>query len=145
MSTPINQLPKGAAPPAPSPEDPEVLNVLQEMEQEVQTATKANIPTMTNVMPSPMYPHMMPNPHMMMPPPPQITVKKVSKNNWVDIDILKQSAIVAIIAIVVYHPQTMEIVYNNVPKMVMLRPFDFILRGILVLVVVYTIKLYFGW
>jgi hypothetical protein len=132
MSTPIAQLPKGST--TAPPDDPEVLNVLQELEQEVQTATKAH------TAPPPM---MAPAPHTMMMPAPSIQVKKVEKT-WINQEMLHHALIVGLVAIVAFYPKTLEKLYTTFPKLEFLQPFDLLIRGALVVVVVYVLALQFG-
>jgi hypothetical protein len=137
MSTPIHQLPNGKPPVTASlPDDPEVLNVLQEMEQEVQTATKANIaPTMP--MPPPMQPVAPPQPLVPIP------VKKQKKKLY-EPTILYHAALVAFAALVLFFPKTLEVLYTKVPKLALLERYDILVRSLLLGVVVYAVTWKFG-
>lgn len=134
MSTPINQLPTNKPSSASLPDDPEVLNVLQEMEQEVKTAARANS------VPMPPPPPSMP---MMMMPPPQYTVKKTaSTNKWINHEIMQRAAIIGVIALITFYPKTMEYVYS-IPKLAFLEQFDITVRAAMLAVVVYLASIQF--
>lgn len=126
----------------PVPDDPEVLNVLQEMEQEVKTATAASrAPTAA---PTASYPM-----NMMMPPPPvaqyQITqVKKGHASKWINYDIMTRAGIVAAIAVVAFYPKTLESLYNSFPKLAFLEKFDIVVRALLLAIIVYAVTIQFG-
>lgn len=141
MSTPINQLPQNKPTSATLPDDPEVLNVLSEMEQEVQSATRAN--SMPIPQPAPQ-----PTPVMMMTPPPSnVQIRRISPSTlsgkWINTDVMQRAGIVAAIALIAFYPKTMEYVYA-VPKFAFLEQYDVIVRAVLLGVIVYILTIQFG-
>lgn len=136
MSTPINQLPANKPTTATIPDDPEVLNVLDEMEKEVKSAAKVNSAPM-----------MMPPPpaSMMMPPHqhPHIQIKRVSGNKWVNKEVMQRAGIVAVLAAILFYPKTLQTLYSTVPKLAFLEKFDVVVRAALLAVVVYLVSIQF--
>lgn len=144
MSTPINQLPANKPTTAVLPEDPEILNVLQEMEQEVSTAAKANSAPI-NTPPSNMTATPMPvaMPPQMMMPTASVTKKTCPVNKWINYDTMQHAIVVGLIALVAFYPSTMEYIYS-VPKLAFLEQFDIIVRSAVVMVAVYVASIQFG-
>lgn len=136
MSTPVHQLPTNKPPSMPVPDDPEVLNVLQEMEQEVKTATASRAP------PGPVMPQ--PPPYMMQPPVAQYQIKKVQSAKWVNYDIMKRAAIIAAIAFVAFYPKTLESLYTSFPKLAFLEKFDGVVRAVILALIVYAVTIQFN-
>lgn len=136
MSTPINQLPANKPVTATVPEDPEVLNVLKEMEEEVKTATKANAQHV--VVPHVQHINIAPQPHHMIQPmhPPS--------TRWIDQQAVQHAGIVAILALVAFYPNLLDNLYNTSPYLEMLAKFDLIVRAALLSVAVYIAVVHFG-
>lgn len=133
MSTPIQQLPaKPAHDQMPPSEDPEVLSMLDEMEKEVSDAQQAN--ALRTPPPS------VPMQQMMAPPPMHVPMKRVAtkKPLW-DVERAQKAVLYGAIAMVIFYPGTMNLVYSKVPKFeTILKPYDFILRTVLVAVAIYA-------
>lgn len=138
MSTPVNQLPNKQSATS-IPDDPEVLNVLQEMEQEVKTAARVNSAPIPAPPPQ--------QPVVMAPPPPMqpaMIKTRTGGNKWINPDMLQHAAVVGIIAVLVFHPKTMETVYASFPKLGFLEPFDLFVRALLLAALVYVAAVQFG-
>lgn len=136
MSTPVNQLPNNKPSSTALPDDPDVLNVLQEMEQEVKTATKAAMQPQQMAMPPP-------PPQMVTAYPPSIQMKKAPTNRWIDYDIMKRAGIIAVLALVIFYPKTLESLYSSFPQLAILEKFDIGVRAFLLAVVVYVATIQF--
>lgn len=132
MSTPVNQLPNNKPSSTAIPDDPDVFNVLQEMEQEVKTATKAMQPS-----PIPVAPTM-----VSAFPPAAVQTRKTPGNKWIDFDIMKRAGIIAVIALVVFYPKTLESIYA-VPQLALLEKFDIVVRAIILAVIIYVATIQF--
>jgi hypothetical protein len=122
------------------PDDPEVLNVLQEMEQEVKTATAAAKAPMHQMAPPMM-------PQMMMAPPAQFQIKRAQPSSglakWVNYDIMQRAGVIAAIAVIAFYPKTLETVYSSFPQVAFLQKFDIIVRATLLAIVVYLATIQF--
>lgn len=134
MSTPISQIPSNAAPSsAPPVSDPEVLNVLQEMEAEVAKATQAMPPSHTPHHPSMHMQHM----HMPMPTMTPIPLHKESKG-WVDTSLLQDAAIAAVVATIIFYPPTLKFLYARLPAFEgLFESYDFIIRFVVLFAAMY--------
>lgn len=118
-STPINKIPAQASQ---EPEDPEVLAILQEMQQ-------AEAPAPSVVTAPPRYMTPLPSPHVVNVPLPE-------KATYFRVDILQKAAAAAIIAFVLFYPKTLSMVYEKLPQ---LEAFDPFLRTFLLAVVLYLV------
>lgn len=137
MSTPVNQLPMNKPSTATVPDDPEILNVLQEMEQEVTTAARVNSVPIPSPVPQ----------QMMMPVPTQSFVIKKSggsslMDKWVNHEIMQRAAIIGIMSLVMFYPKTMEYIYT-IPKLAFLEQFDIFVRAIALAIIVYVASIQF--
>lgn len=144
MSTPIHQLPQNKPTSATLPDDPEVLNVLSEMEEEVQTAARANSVPIPSYAPPPM-PTTSP---MMMAPPPNVQIRRINPptsftGKWINTDVMQRAGIIAAIALIVFYPKTMEYIYN-IPKLAFLEQYDIIVRAFTLGIAVYILTIQFG-
>ncbi len=146
MSTPIQQLQNAAPPPtAEVPQDPEVLNVLTEMEQEVAAATRSHVthqapppPPPVPSMPAPMRPA-----PVMMPPPmkPQRSGLKALYHP----ELVQKTAILTLIALVLFYPSTMQFLYAKVPQYeAVFNTYDVLIRGVVFAILVYVFFLKFN-
>jgi hypothetical protein len=143
MSTPVAELPTNKASSTGIPDDPEVLNVLQEMEQEVHVATKANAVSMPHPPPPPQ-PMMQMAMHIPQQPV-QIQYKTVQPaNKWINKDAMQHAGLIAIAALLVFHPSTLGFLYSSVPKLAFLESYDLFVRGAVLAVLVYVIIIQFG-
>lgn len=127
MSTPVHQLP--AAPPTKGPmpapdEDPVVRDVLREMEQEVAAATRSQPP-----------PRSPPAPPAAAPAP----WAPAAERGWWDADAGKRAALATAIAIVVFHPRTMQMILERIPAARALETYDGALRACLFAAVIYLL------
>lgn len=131
MSTPIHQLP--ATPTAvPPTDDPEVLSMLNEMEKEVQEATKVQHQPMMRPPPPPA--------HVPMPTP---IVKKPNHKKWWDQTIAQKAITYAVIAMIVFYPATLAFVYSKLPKFeALFNAYDFIIRTAVVAIALYAAMIY---
>ena len=120
-STPINKIP---AQTSQEPEDPEVLAILQEMQQ---VEAPAPVPTITS--PPRYITPLAPSPHVVNVPLPE-------KPTYFRVDILQKAAAAAIIAFVLFYPKTLSMVYEKLPQ---LEAFDPFLRTFLLAVVLYLV------
>ena len=121
-STPINKIPAQASQ---EPEDPEVLAILQEMQQ---AEAPAAVPTVTS--PPRYITPLAPSPHVVNVPLP------AEKPAYFRVDILQKAAAAAIIAFVLFYPKTLAMVYEKLPQ---LEAFDPFLRTFLLAVVLYLV------
>ncbi len=131
MSTPIHQLPATpTATAAPPTDDPEVLSMLNEMEREVQEATKHH-----------QQPMMRPTPPPAIPPMPMVK-KPTQKKLW-DQTIAQKAVVYAVIAMVVFYPATLAFVYSKVPKFeALFTSYDFIIRTAVLAIALYAAIMY---
>lgn len=148
MSTPINQLPQNKPTSATIPNDPEVLNVLSEMEQEVQSAARANSLPIPAPAPAPApapTPTPMPTaPMTMMMSPPNVQIRRTTvSHKWLNTDVMQRAGIIAAIALVIFYPKTMEYIYT-VPKLAFLEQYDIIVRALTLGIAVYFLTIQFG-
>ena len=120
-STPISKIPAQVSK---EPEDPEVLAILQEMQQ-----AEAPAPSVVTAPPRYMTP-LAPSPHVVNVPLP------AEKPVYFRADILQKAAAAAIIAFVLFYPKTLAMVYEKLPQ---LEAFDPFLRTFLLAVVLYLV------
>ena len=145
MSTPIQQL-QNAAPPATAevPQDPEVLNVLSEMEQEVAAASRSHAapqPTPVASMPHP------PVPPPMRPAPviPPVKPRSGGLKSLYNPELVQKTAILTLVALVLFYPSTMHFIYAKAPQYeAMLKTYDIFIRCTVFAVVVYVLFLKFN-
>lgn len=149
MSTPIQQLQNAAPPPtAEVPQDPEVLNVLSEMEQEVAAASRSHAtpqappPPVATMQHPQAPPPMRPVPVM----PTQVSGKSQKGiKGWYNPELLQKAAILTLIVLVLFYPATMQFVYAKVPQYeAMLQSYDIVIRSIVFGVLVYVLLLKFN-
>jgi hypothetical protein len=134
MSTPVQQLPRPAAPAsAGSVSDPVVRDVLMEMEKEVASATAP---------PAPKAPpqHMMMPPHMMGPPqyrgmygPPPPAA------GWWNAENAKRAVVAALLAIMLLHPTTGELLGSRVSLFGDNETYNIIVRAALLAATLYVL------
>lgn len=133
MSTPIQQLPQGAAPPASAKmdDDPSVHEVIQEMEMEFHNAQQApshnNVPVANAV---PAAPRMVV--HTSIPP-------SAPASKWVDTESAKRAAMVAVIALVLFYPEDISALYARVPFLGRFSQYDRVIRAVALAVVLYVV------
>jgi len=136
MSTPIHQLPATAsgAPSASGPQDdPELLNVLKEMEQEVAAAQGPSHPS-PGVQAAPYIPRAPHGPQAM---PRQAIAADSSLWNS---ERAKNAAIAGVIALVLFYPSTLQAVYGKFPKFSSIFDnYDLLIRALLFAVVLYVL------
>lgn len=132
MSTPINQLPNNKPISGSVPDDPDVVNVLKEMEEEVQNATRINQQSVV-----------IPSAPVVMPSPPQY-MQKPQQTKLIDYDAIQRAVIIAVIASVAFYPGILDNLYSISPHLEQLAKFDFIVRGLIVATLVYLMFTQFG-
>lgn len=134
MSTPVHQLPpSGGSATAPPMDDPEVLSMLNEMEVEVQEATKQQHAA---IRPS------MPAPHVPMPSPAPVVKKTVPKGLW-NMEMAQKAAIYAVIASILFYPATLKVIYGKIPKFEhIFTSYDVVIRTVLLAIVIYLVMMY---
>lgn len=133
MSTPVNQLPASKpSATAPVPDDPEVLNVLKEMEDEVQTATRANMTQVT--VPSTNFPHQQYAPQ----------VVPVPQKPFVDYDALQRALIIAAIGFIAFYPGLLDNFYIMSPSLEPFARFDMFVRAVILAGAIYVATTQFG-
>lgn len=138
MSTPLQQLPQGAAPPASAKldEDPAVTDVIQEMTMEFHN-TNPSQPKHVTSAPSPQVVMNMP-PQQPFVVTPMITSKSQNKA-WIETEHAKRAAIVAVIAFVMLHPYDLTSVYEKIPMMNRVAAYDRFIRVLLLAVALYVL------
>lgn len=132
MSTPISQLPNNKPLSGSVPDDPEVINVLKEMEEEVQNATRINQQSVV-----------VPSVQISPVPPPQL-VYQLHQSKLVDYNALQRAAIIAVIAGVAFYPGILDNIYSMSPYLEQLANFDLIVRAVIVATIVYIMFTQFG-
>lgn len=138
MSTPVSQLPNKPASGS-VPEDPEVLNVLKEMEEEVQNATRVHQQSV--VVPSVQHQHVsVPSPMPMQPQP----VAMPKQNKLIDFDVMQRVAIIAFIAVLAFYPGITESLYMMSPYLENLSKFDILVRAVILAAMLYVGYTQFG-
>lgn len=154
MSTPVSQLPN-MKPPAGTPQipdDPDVLNVLSELEQEVVTATAQQQPQPVHAVPVqqvPMPPVYQVQPNMPAPPghvavkiPNMQMMKNAKKPGLWNVKLAQKAGIIAIIAMVIFFPKTMQAIYALAPKFeTMFATYDMVIRTLVFAVIIYIVML----
>jgi len=129
MSTPISKIPINQNNPIQgesNEDDPEVLAVLNEVHQPIpHTIVQSFTP--------PVQHHNMYNQQPMM-------IQHVNDTSkWVDSELAKRAIAAAIIATVLFYPQTMQMVYEKVPFMAKFTSYDIMIRAALLAIVLYLI------
>lgn len=140
MSTPVNQLPNKPASAAAAPEDPEVLNVLKEMEEEVQNATRVHQQSV--VVPSVQHQHVTVPQQMMQPQ--LIQQHAPQQNKLVDFDMLQRAGVIALVAMVAFYPNITDTLYTLSPYLEPLSKFDIVVRAVALAVLLYVAFTQFG-
>lgn len=159
MSTPIQQLPTNPAQSStttPLPEDPDVLNVLQEVEKEVAAAMSARsaasspTPTMQQaplVQPQPVPVQVMMHQHgahgghgaLATPIFSSHCAGGVCATFW-NTQHAQYAALAAVLALALFYPQSLESFYQRIPKVAgILTQHDKFIRAALFAVVIYAI------
>lgn len=137
MSTPVHQLPAqptSNATSAPPLDDPEVLSMLNEMEQEVQEATKQQQQH------QPVRPPPMPMPMHAVPTASAPVVKKVTSKGIWQPELAQKAVLYAALALIVFYPATMKFIYDKLPKFESIfSSYDVFIR-----MLVLAVALYFG-
>lgn len=119
MSTPIAQLPNNGAPASPL-EDASVLNVIDEMER----ASRGPAPQ------APMQP----------PPAFRMPVAPPQQAGLIDKDKAQLAAMAAVIALVIFYPASMHVIYSKLPKFESIfTSYDLLIRALLLAVVLYLL------
>ena len=116
MSTSITQLPGTAAASTPI-EDINVLNVIDEMQQVVQ------------------------QPPIHAPMPMQQAVRMVVQPSpWMDKDRAQRALIAAVIALAIFYPGSMQVIYSKLPRFEgFFASYDLLIRAVLFAVVIYLL------
>lgn len=130
MSTPIQEL-NGKQSNAAAPQDPEILSVLNEMEQEM-AAARQHHPPPQRVAPVPSH----------APPPVHIPSLPMSmkSRSYLEPELLQKAGIVALIALVIFYPETLRIVYGKLPAYEHLfESYDTLIRAIIFGLIVYVL------
>lgn len=163
MSTPIQNLPPATAASAPPalPDDPEILNVLEEMEKEVAAATAraaaATAPAAAAVAPAAMP---MPPAAAALPPAPSPSPSPIFSPSCLhpgdaacfhggsgagfSLPDAKSAVIAAALALVLFYPESFATVYNKIPKFGgILEQNDKFIRAILLAVLCYFVFIRF--
>lgn len=135
MSTPITQLPKqtSAQPTVPtSEEDPMVNDVISEMEHEFSASAPPPPP------PPPLPQQYMPPPMTFPLPTPAMQMMK-SPRPWLDILVAKRAAMCAIVALVLFYPFEFGFVYEKIPMLAKMQPYERAVRAVLLAVLLYVL------
>lgn len=134
MSTPINQLPNNKPLTGSIPDDPDVANVLKEMEEEVQAATRINQQSVV-----------VPSVNIANVPPPQFIHARYPTNpSIIDYNALQRAVIIAVIAGVAFYPGLLDTIYTMSPYLEQFAKFDIVVRGVVVAIAVYLMLTQFG-
>lgn len=138
MSTPIQQLPQGAAPPATAKldEDPAVNDVINEMTMEFNTANPAPTKHVTAVPHQPVVTHASPSsqPFVVTPVMPSSSAK-----TWFDTEHAKRAAIVAVVAFIMLHPYDLSQLYEKIPMLYRVASYDRYIRVVVLAVALYVL------
>lgn len=132
MSTPIRELSKSQIPSnAEPPQDPEILNVLNEMEEEMaavnNTRPQQHVPSVVHHIPQQIPIQYAPQ-----------QVKKVQSLYQPELAI--RSAIIAVVAMIIFYPMTLQIIYSKLPKFTeYFDTYDILIRTVIFAFVVYGI------
>jgi hypothetical protein len=127
MSTPIQELAGKQANVEP-PQDPEVLSVLNEMEQEMAAAARVQHVPMVQSKPMPIPPVHMPLPSV------------IKQKGFYQPELLQKAGIVAALAFIIFYPETLHFVYAKFPAYQSLfMSYDVFIRAILLGVLLYVI------
>jgi hypothetical protein len=142
MSTPVTQLPAQPAShvATTSEEDPMVNDVISEMESEFQHTQ--NVATQPPVQQSYM-PSQPPPAYPVAPPaaPQQFNMHLMSsmQKPYFDLPIAKRAAICAIVALLIFYPFELGFVYEKVPMLARMQPYERAIRALLLAVVLYAL------
>lgn len=112
------------------PVDPEVLAILNEM--------KENDPV-----PAPVAPPPPPPPRMPVAPPAPVLVTKPGVV-WFQSETAKKAVVAAAIAYVLFHPKTLDTLYEKVPALSKIQSFDGFIRVALLALVLYLVMVKFN-
>lgn len=137
MGTPVGHLPVPNNPtPGGAEEDPTVTDVLREMEQEVAAATQRAAPP-----PRPSPPPMM-LPPMQMQAPTRMIVSERDDTAWEGMwnpVALQRAGIAAAIALLLFYPATLQLLFDKVPALARFASYDIWIRTALLAVVLYVL------
>ena len=132
MSTPISKIPVNQNVPIQAEsheDDPEVQAVLQEVQQPtLPVKVQAYAPP-----PQMMSPHQIYQAAPFMPPHHNDTLP------FIQTDIAKRAIAAAIIATIIFYPQTLQMVYDKVPALGKFSSYDSVIRTVLLAVVLYIL------
>lgn len=132
MSTPIHQLPPSTAV-APPTDDPEVLSMLNDLDREVQDATRVQ----NTALPPPPRPISQPLYH-----PPPMVKRATPKGLW-DASLAQKAAVYAVLGMIVFYPATLQFLYSKIPKFEgLFTSYDFVIRTAVLAVVLYFALMY---
>lgn len=134
MSTPISKIPINQNVPINTEsheDDPEVQAVLMEVQQptlpvKIQTYTPPP-PHQSMVMQHAMY-HQQP-----------LMSNNEGMTSFIQTDIAKRALAAAIIATIIFYPQTLQMVYDKVPALGKFSSYDFVIRTVLLAIVLYLL------
>ncbi len=142
MSTPIQDLSgKPANPHAEPPQDPEVLSVLNEMEQEVAAAARNHHVPAHNPAHVPVHATSNHIPSAVLKAPVHHAPAAVPKiKSWYQPELLQKVGILAAIALVIFYPATLRYVYDKFPAYdAIFQSYDTVLRTVVFAIVLYGI------
>ena len=150
MSTPVSQLPQQVNPNmVPKLEDdPVVTDMIKEMESynpssnpPVHHAQHAQHPQHLQHPQQPTIIMQQMPPSLSAAPPVMTTLYDSPKTTiyGIDITILKKAAILAVVALLIFYPDDLSIIYERVPYLSKFAVYDKIIRTVLLIVVVYLI------
>jgi len=125
-STPISKIPVSNQPPQ-EEEDPEVLAILQEMQQSNSTPNLQKLPQQV----------LYPNPPPL--PPVIANIVTVPTQHWFKQDLAQRALIAALIAYFIFQLKSIDTVYVTFPILEKLQPYDFVIRILLLAVVLYLL------
>ena len=143
MSTPINQLPPPTAntrqiAPQTSEDDQEVTDVIYEMEKEFSSSQPPQ------QRPQPQYTPQQSPPQNYQPhysPPPNFTYNQQPYNKYYDLPTAKRAVICALVALVIFYPFELGLIYEKVPFLNMLQPYERAVRALLLAALIYVLLL----
>jgi hypothetical protein len=132
MSTPIQEL-SGKSSNAAAAPDPEVLSVLNEMEQEMAAARTHHVVHT---------PHPKPVQQVMPPAfvPSAPLPMHVKPKSFVQPELMQKVGIIAFIALVIFYPETLRVLYNKLPAYeTIFASYDTLIRAAIFAVVLYLL------
>jgi hypothetical protein len=137
MSTPIANIPISQVS-QPTEEDPEVMAILQEMQNVPQP--QAHTVSMQRPVQQPMVNHPVMTPSYGVPQNPMMIQAKVSsKPAWFQSELAQRAIYASLIAFILFYPSTLEIVYQKIAVLEKFRSYDSIVRFLLLAVILYVL------